>query len=195
MKKRLMIVIIAVLILGGAILLPVITLATREKKEVILPVLDEQDIEEANQKERERLHEEWEKFNAEHTISDTPTTYSYDLNSTDRTGFEEIDKAAEEAKNVQDRRNEIINRYYANEYARINEKLVEESKNGEGIVDFINSPLSLAQKEQYELIMKIIEEEELSNEESTLLKDYLRSQKSDIEKDEQLKSKLELILQ
>lgn len=194
MKKKLMILTILIIVLTGIILIPIITFANKEKKEVVLPVLDEKTIEEENKKAMERLHQEWEKFNAEHPVSNEPRTYTYAKNNTDRTGFEEIDKALEETKKETDKRNEIINKYYADEYAKIKEKFIEESKNSEGIKEFLNSPLSPAEKELYGLVMKIIEKENLSKEESTILREFLKCNKFDIEKDEQLKSRLELIL-
>lgn len=179
-KKKIIIFIVTLSI--ALIIIPVIVSATREK--VQLPELNEQIIEEANQKERERLLAEKKQFEEEHKNSTgSVEQFTYSIESSSERD-EEIDKARDEVIEKQNKRAEIISRYYPNEYSKINSKIIEENKNEDFFATY--STLSANRKELYNLILKILEEEELTADDENVLKSYIVENMYDIKKDEDL---------
>lgn len=105
-----------------------------------------------------------------------------------------IEQEANKAKENSNKINTIINRYYPQEYEEINKNIANEAKNA-GIVDIINSQLSENEKAKYDLILKILENENLPDEDSNLLKDYLEGDMYNIKKDENLKDRVDKVLE
>lgn len=184
-KKNLVFIILIAIML---IIIPVIVLATREK--VQLPILTDETIEEANQKEMERLLEEKKKFEEEHANNESEAV-TYSTNSEPERD-EMIDKALEEVREKKSKREVIINRYYSEEYAQINNK-IEAENNQEGFVEF-DATLSDNQKDLFELVLKILEEEALTADDENVLKDYIRENMYEIKNDEKLSTRANNLL-
>lgn len=178
-KKILISLIILILLL---IIVPAIVWGTKEI--VQNPVLSKTEIEEANQKERERALEEKKKFEEEHK-NNSSTSSAVQYSSTNITERDEmIDQARDEVKNMVDRTGKIINTYYPEEYKEVKNKLEIEMQNSD--LKEIYSELTEGRKSKYELILKILEEKELSEEDKNILKDYIANNILDIELDEDL---------
>ena len=93
----------------------------------------------------------------------------------------------EEAKRVK-----IIKKFYPKEY----EEILEESKKEQdtGIVEWTKSPLKNYEKRLYDLTLRILEEEKLTDDEYELLKEDIKISMDSIEKDEGLLKRAEKIL-
>lgn len=184
-KKKFLVFTILIIML---IIVPAIVLATREKVE--LPILNDETIEEANQKEMERLLEEKKKFEEENANNESETV-TYSTNSEPERD-EMIDKALEEVREKKNKREEIIKRYYSEEYTQIKNK-IEAENNQEGFVEF-DSTLSDNQQDLYELVLRILEEETLTSDDENVLKDYISENMYDLKNDEQLSTRANNLL-
>ncbi len=93
----------------------------------------------------------------------------------------------EEAKRVK-----IIKKFYPKEY----EEILEESKKEQdtGIVEWTKSPLKNYEKRLYDLTLRILEEEKLTDDEYELLKKDIKISMDSIEKDKGLLERAEKIL-
>ncbi len=185
-KFIIMLVILALLL----ILIPIIVFASKESAKV--PKLDDASIAEANKKEKERLLEEKAKFFAEHqnssgtAVQNTEITYSKEKD-------EKIEQAAKEVKEKSKKTTNIIKKYYPEQYEEISEKIKIESDNA-GLRSMFDTPISENEKRLYDLVLKILENETLTEEETLLLKDYIKGKMYNIEKDDGLKARANEIL-
>lgn len=193
MKLKSKKIIVLILFLIVLFLIPIFLLAT--KAILSIPKMDDASIAEANKKESERVFAEKEKFAQEHkneagTSIDIPQVVS---------STEDDDTIIkEEARKVNEKFTKTINvieKYYPTEYHDITIKLEKELEdNKDKAIDLKNTPLTETQKSLYYLIIKIIDNKELSNDELYLLKDFLINNKIEIDNDSELKEKVDKIL-
>ncbi len=161
-----------------------------------IPVMDDASIAEANKKEEERLLSEKEKFAQEHqnkagTSIDIPQAIST-MSENNEDEIADTEQAKETLKKLDDTAN-VIRKYYASEFDEITKNL-ENEQNSTKVVDIKNTPLTENQKRLYNLVIKIIETENISDEESSLLKDFLKSHLIEINNDSELNTKVNEIL-
>lgn len=114
---------------------------------------------------------------------DTPITYS----SISSSEIEENEKIQVESKEEENLISSIINKFYPTELNIILQKM-----NNENMI-YYNS-VSETQKELYRLVLDILENEKLVEEETNILKEFLRSVYSNIKNDLQLQVRFEAIL-
>lgn len=184
-KKIIIFVLIALLII-----IPVSTLAI--SKLIVLPYVTEEDIEEASRLDTEKALEEKSKFAEEH---------KYDVMSQQdiQTEFseEELQTFQNEKQEVENKENkikEIMNRYYSEEFNEILND-IENNYNNQGVVDIKKDPIPTCEAKLYDIIMKVLEEKDLSDEDANVLKDFISQQKDTINKDSSLKVRADKILQ
>jgi hypothetical protein len=189
---------IVALIIFLAVLL-VIPLSLLAAKAILnIPIMDDASIAEANKKEGDRLLSEKEKFAQEHqnkagTSIDIPQTMST-MSENNDDEIADTEQAKETSKKLDDTAN-VIRKYYASEFDEITNNL-ENEQNSTKVVDIKNTPLTENQKRLYNLVIKIIEteKENLSDEEISLLKDFLESHSIEIKNDSELSAKVDEIL-
>ena len=86
---------------------------------------------------------------------------------------------------------DIMNRYYPEEFNKAVEDVENDNK---GITSMKNTELLDSQKRLYNLVLKVLEEEDLSDDDANVLKDFLTETKWEISKDEELNARAEKIL-
>lgn len=183
--------IIALLIL----LIPKIVQATKpsfEPSNFDSSSFGEEAIEEANQREKLRLLKEKEKFSQEHKNDVYPESYySIEENTEkDEKIIAGMLRAEEKAENVKN----IIRKYYAEEYDIVVEKLDKEHSENE-VVNILGSQLSENDKVYYDIVLKVLENNNLSKKDSEAMKEYIRSQLFNIKKDSNLNDRANKILE
>lgn len=163
------------------------------KAKAILNLLnvDDASIEQANKEESERLLSEKEKFAQEHNDKvrssiELQQSYSEKQENDAIYNQEEQDQINEKL----DRIASIIKRYYENNFNEIVSNIEKEREENTNKVIILNEePLSENEKELFKLVMTIIENEDLNDEECSLLVDYLKDSRFQINKDEVLKTR------
>lgn len=187
-KKIILLIIFAIVLL----LIPIIYFSV--KATLNIPKMDDIAIAEANKKEAERLFAEKEKFARDHKDNMNTSSNIEQSNNSEINDFIMND----EAKKISEKHDSTMNvlkKYRLNEFERIIENLEEEfEENKSKPIDVKNSQLSKNYKEFYSLVVQIINEEILSETELNLLKDYLDSNRFEINKDNELKAKVDKIL-
>ena len=103
-----------------------------------------------------------------------------------------INEHIAQLKEEDDKRVKIIKKFYPKEY----EEILEESKKEQdtGIVERTKSPLKNYEKRLYDLTLRILEEEKLTDDEYELLKEDIKISMDSIEKNEGLLKRAEKIL-
>ena len=96
--------------------------------------------------------------------------------------LEIINEHIAQLKEDDDKRVKIIKKFYPKEY----EEILEESKKEQdtGIVERTKSPLKNYEKKLYDLTLRILEEEKLTDDEYELLKEDIKISMDSIEKNE-----------
>lgn len=153
----------------------------------------EEAIEEENQRERQRLLKEKEEFAQALKNGEYPETYSSTIDETEEKDEQIIAgmlRAEEKAENV----NNIIRKYYAEEYDIVVEKLDKEHSENE-VVNILGSQLSENDKVYYDIVLKVLENNNLSKKDSEAMKEYIRSQLFNIKKDSNLNDRANKILE
>lgn len=185
MKKRK--VILLVFIILAIITIPVGIYASRT---LFMHHESDEEIELANQKERERLLEEKKKF-AEGSSNNVVSTQTYTVdNGVERD--EEIDREIEELNKKEEQQVAIMRRYYPKEIDEAIEKAKEEPITG--ITNLSTDSLRDVDRMVYDIVLKILEKENLNETDRNLLKDYLKTGKDQIAKDSNLQARAEKIL-
>lgn len=191
--KNILLVAILLILVLSIILIPLLVNASKEYGEI--PKLDNVAIEEANQKEIERelaYKEQWAKEHKNN--SNIEILNEKVLNDSSSETDEIMETAKQEAEYKSERQNNIIKQYYPEEYERIT-KSINEYYNNSFIIDLQNSTLSEGERELYNLVLNILENENLPDEDATLLKDYISSQMFNIKKDNILKTRADKVLE
>lgn len=192
-KKNILLIVCLLILILAIIVVPLLVNASKEYKQI--PKLDDEAIAEANQKERERELAYKENFAEEHKNNSSINISSE--NTTNNSSYEPdevMEEAKKQAEDKSNKQNNIIKKYYPEEYEKIS-KEINDYYNNTFVIDLKNSPLLESEKELYNLVLKILENENLSDEENTLLKDYISGQMFNIEKDEGLKARADKILE
>ncbi len=187
MNKKTKIIIMVTIIVILLVLIPVGISISRG---LVIKFATDEEIEMANKKENERALKEKEEFAKAHQNNGTTVQYESQEEAGKIPGLDEklAEDEEEEMKML-----EIIKRFYPEEL----EQILEESKKeeDEGFVDITTSPLKKYQRDIYDLVLKILENEDLPDDEKTILIEYLEVQMYNLEKDEELKSRAKTILE
>lgn len=185
MKKKTKIIIL-IIVLMIMVLVPVGISASRG---LIIVAKSDEEIAQANKEENERALAEKANFANTHSTNGI-STQSDDIDEVDIPLLdEELAKDEEEEQKLV----EIIRRFYPNEF----DEALAESKNEQdtGMIEITSSPLKDYEKTIYDLVLKILENENLTEEETNLLKDYINVNMYNIKKDEDLQARAEKILE
>ena len=182
-KTKIIIFIIALLIV---LLIPI---GISAAKGLAIHFKSDEEIAEANKKENERALAEKENFAKTHQANGISTQVD---NSEQNNNIPLLDENLAKADEEEQKFIEIIKKYYPNEF----EKILEESKTEQdtGIVEITSSPLKDYEKKLYDLVLKILENENLTEEESNILKQYIHNNMYNIKKDNSLNDRAEKIL-
>lgn len=183
-KKIIIAVIIALLII-----IPISTLAITGI--TILPRTDKETIEEENKKDNERLLEEKAKWEEEHKNDINMKQSSSTFSSEEKAVFEEEEK---ELKEKEDKIKNVMNKYHKEEFEQILQDIAN-SPNFQGVIENKNDYIAPEEIELYKIVMQTLEEENLSDEDSKILKDFLEQQIYTINKNNELKIRADKILQ
>lgn len=181
------------MIIGGTIiviLLVLIPVVFSISRGLIIKFASDEEIEIANQKENERTLKEKEEFAKKHKNNVNIVQYENQENEAIIPGLDEkLAKDEEEELKML----EIIKRFYPEEIEQILDKSKKEED--EGLVDITTSPLKKNQRDMYDLVLKILENENLPDDEKIILIEYIEEQMYYLEKDEDLKTRAKIVLE
>lgn len=198
-KKNKIILILLVILLAVIILLSVISfISSKSNSTIYIPNISDEEIEEANQKATQNALEEKAKFAQEHQgkngVVSTSIDYGdYNITTYSSSDYSAIDKEKEKAEQKSENVKNIIRKYYAEDYDRITNDIKENTNTNE-VINILTSDLTESDKEYYDLVLKVVENNNLTSEELNALKDYINSQMYNIKKDSNLNTRAEKIL-
>lgn len=156
----------------------------------ILPQINDEMIEEANQEAREKALAEKEQFSKAHVNQVGSSIEGYDANmNSEDTQFKEEAIAQE---NFNNKVRNIMNRYYE-DFDSVT-KQIEEENSGFQEID-VNEELSESSIRFYDMILTVLETENLSQDDRDTLIELVYGLHYYIEKDDSLKARAENILQ
>lgn len=182
-NKKLIILLIVVLILLFSI--PIIVAGFPNFIISVEKILTEEETRQKREEERAN----W--LNSVRSEETQVTTYTEDEKiSIDETLLEKSKVIEKETKEERNKMDEIIKRFYKDEYEELLKQFTENA-NKMYIDELYNQPST---KRIFELILDVIENENITNEEKTILKEFLDLQYYVIE-DNTLKSKIENVLE
>lgn len=181
-KNKIIIAIIIALIL----LIPLVAFAAKEY--IFVPQLNETEINEANQKERERLLAEKEEYFSTHSNAQSKTTESPNANFSEEE-LATFKQEREHVENVENKVKEIMNRCYPNEFNQIVADSENSSSGGLSSVD--KGSIPEAQKRLFDIKIRAWEEKNLSNEDKEVLRYFLEQTQSTWENDISLKTRID----
>lgn len=191
-RKRIIIIVSVSIIL--IIVLIVIALTTGGYMATILPQINDEMIETANNQEQENRFAEKEQFAKDHenqagsSQSESETSIATRANSEDTQFAEE----AIEQEDFTNKVTEIMNRYYDN-FETVTAQMEAESS-GIQRIDVEEDTLSQASISFYDMILTVLEEQNLSQEDRDTLIELISTLKYDIEKNDSLNARAENIL-
>lgn len=184
MKKKNILIIIIVLIIFGIILIPVVNFS--QKKSIVIPELTDKDIEEANQKERERLVKEkidsWEE--QKNDTQQNIVGLSEEESAT-------IDEEAKKAEEGYKKFDAIITKYAPEEFKKAKEDMA--NVGSQGLVD-LSDQLPKEEVAYYDVILNVLETKNMSKEDREFAIETIKGVKSEICRDSGLKERVEKIL-
>jgi len=180
-KKTKIIILVAIVLM--MILVPVGIVAS---KGLEMHFSSDEEIAQANKKETERALAEKQKF------AETHPAQEYDEKMTTEFDVPNLDKELQASEDKDEKRADIIRRYYPNEL----EQALKDVENDEdvGMVEINSSPLKNYERNIYDMFLKVLEKENITNEESELLKEYIEDNMYNIKKDEALRARAEKVL-
>lgn len=181
--------IIIMIIVALAIILPISTLALTGIK---LPSTDEKAIEEANKRDNERLLAEKAQWEEEHKNDIVEEQQSRTIFSQEEQ--EQFEEEERELKEEENKIKNVMNKYHKEEFEQILENIAN-SPNFQGVIENKNDYIAPEEIELYKIVMQTLEEENLSDEDSKILKDFLEQQIYTINKNNELKIRADKILQ
>lgn len=190
-KKLLIFLIIALVII---ILIPVAVIAN--KKVFNSPIgVKVVDYEEQRKKNEERAEKEKQERIAElmSNMNVSESNYSISANSNNNGDDELINKLEESQKESDEKMNkilEIMNRYYEEKCTNIINLMQENSSKMPGN-ELYQQPYA---KEFFELVIDVIKNKNISENEKTLLKEFLQSQYTSYKNDSEMKAKFDEVL-
>ncbi len=178
-KKILLIFVLLTLI----VLIPIGIFASRN---LIIRAQTDEEIARANQKENERALAEKAKFANQDNVNMIDENY-YDDGSLDL-----VKKKLEESDREEKKLIATLRKFYPDEF----DKATAESQKQQdsGIVEFSSSPIKDYERTFYEMTLRILQEENLTDEERYVLKHYLEISMYSIQKDEDLKARVDKVL-
>lgn len=191
-RKRIIIIVSVSIIL--IIVLIVIALTTGGYMATILPQINDEMIETANNQEQENRFAEKEQFAKDHenqagsSQSESETSIATRANSEDTQFAEE----AIEQEDFTNKVTEIMNRYYDN-FETVTAQMEAESS-GIQRIDVEEDTLSQASISFYDMILTVLEEQNLSQEDRDILIELISTLKYEIKKNESLNARAENIL-
>lgn len=191
-RKRIIIIVSVSIIL--IIVLIVIALTTGGYMATILPQINDEMIETANNQEQENRFAEKEQFAKDHenqagsSQSESETSIATRANSEDTQFAEE----AIEQEDFTNKVTEIMNRYYDN-FETVTAQMEAESS-GIQRINVEEDTLSQASISFYDMILTVLEEQNLSQEARDTLIELISTLKYDIEKNDSLNARAENIL-
>lgn len=160
----------------------------------ILPQINDEMIETANNQEQENRFAEKEQFAKDHenqagsSQSESETSIATRANSEDTQFAEE----AIEQEDFTNKVTEIMNRYYDN-FETVTAQMEAESS-GIQRIDVEEDTLSQASISFYDMILTVLEEQNLSQEDRDILIELISTLKYEIKKNESLNARAENIL-
>lgn len=189
-KKNVILIVFLVVLF----LIPIFWMVT--KAILNIPKVDDASIAEANKRESQRVFLEKEKYAKEHE------NCSNEISQTNLTEPERdpmIEEEGRKALEKTDKTIAIIEKYHESEYKEIVKDLEkdlekEREENKEKIVDLTAKPLSENERKLFDLVLSIIENENLSSEELSLLKDFLINDRTEVNKNSELKNRADKVL-
>lgn len=184
-RKKIIIAVIIALI----VIIPVSVFAIT--KLVTLPNTDEDTILKLNKQDKERALEEKAKYAEEH--KNDVAKLNNDVSELSEEELELLEKERQEVKNKEDKIKNVMNRYYPEEFNELLKDIENNTKNQE-VVDIRNTPISTEESKLYDIIMRVLEEKNISSEDANVLKDFIEQQRFSIDKDNSLKSRADKIL-
>lgn len=191
-RKRIIIIVSVSIIL--IIVLIVIALTTGGYMATILPQINDEMIETANNQEQENRFAEKEQFAKDHenqagsSQSESETSIATRANSEDTQFAEE----AIEQEDFTNKVTEIMNRYYDN-FETVTAQMEAESS-GIQRINVEEDTLSQASISFYDMILTVLEEQNLSQEDRDTLIELISTLKYEIKKNESLNARAENIL-
>ena len=190
-KKVLIILIIALVII---VLIPIAVMAN--KKVFNSPIgVKVVDYEEQRKKNEERAEKEKQERIAElmSNMNVSESNYSISANSDNNGDDELINKSKESQKEYNEEMNnilEIMNRYYEEKCTNIINLMQENSSKMPGN-ELYQQPYA---KEFFELVIDVIKNKDISENEKSLLKEFLQSQYTLYKDDSEMKAKFDEVL-
>lgn len=196
-NKKILIILIGLLIIIILILL-ISRIIFKSNSTKNIPNTSNEEIEESSKKATQNALEEKAKFAQEHKgqkgVVSTSIDYGdYNITSYSSNDYSSIDKKKEKAEQKSENVKNIIRKYYAEDYDRITNDIKENTNTNE-VINILTSDLTDSDKEYYDLVLKVVENNNLTSEELNTLKDYISGQMYNIKKDENLKIRAENIL-
>ena len=187
MKKKTKIIILIVVLL----IIMLIPIGISIASSLNIHFKSDKEIAQANKEENEKALEEKANFANTHS-SNSAGKIATQTNNAKEVDIPLLDEKLQESNEKEQKLIEIIKRFYSNEF----DAVLAESKNEQdtGIVEMTSSPLKDYEKTMYDIVLKILEEENLTEEETNLLKEYINSNMYNIEKDEELNIRAENVL-
>lgn len=188
-KKRKTILIIIFLTLLVLILTSIPLIVTASRKNNSIPTLDEKTMIESSQKAKEEELAYKAKWAEEHKSNSN----EYIVNTYSTETDEVLENARKNSEEKNQKQIDIIKRYYSEEYEKLSKEINEYYENS-FVIDLGESPLLEQEKELYDLVLKILENEKLSDEDTSLLKEYIAGKMYNIQKDTDLNTRANNIL-
>ena len=186
MKNKKIILILAITIIL-IVLLSIIGLAIGGQFATRTPVLTDEMIEKGNQEERERLLKEKEQFALEHQ-NDTNSEMINNIEESERDMQFVLE--AEERNKFLNKVREIMNRYYSNFDA-----VVEQQEKESSGLQPLDSELTETNIKFFDMILTVLERKDLPKEDRETLKTFLIDIKHNMENNNDLNQRAEKILQ
>ena len=190
-KKLLIFLIIALVII---ILIPVAVIANKKifNSPIGVKVVDYEEQRKKNEERAEKAKQERiSELMANMNVSES--NYSISANSANNEDDEVINKLKESQKESEEKMNkilEIMNRYYEEKCTNIINLMQENSDKMPGN-ELYQQPYA---KEFFELVIDVIKNKNISENEKTLLKEFLQSQYTSYKNDSEMKAKFDEVL-
>lgn len=154
-----------------------------------MPKTDEESLEKSSLEDSQEALERKKQF--EENNSNIASVENYVEEDFSEEELQQIEAHKQEVATMEQKIKDIMNRYYPDEFNKALQDLENDNK---GITSIKNTEIPNSEKEVFNLVLKVLEEEELSNEDSSVLKDFLRQTRGETSKDESLNEKVENIL-
>ena len=184
MSKRKKIILISVFI----IVLIIIT-AISVNGALNFPKTDEESVRKANLEATQEALEKKEQFAKDGQNRASVENYVEEDFSEEE--LQQIEAQKQKVEAQEQKIMDIMNRFYPEEFNKAVEDVENDNK---GITSMKNTELLDSQKRLYNLVLKVLEEEDLSDDDANVLKDFLTETKLEISKDEELNARAEKIL-